>query len=114
MARLYADENFPFPVVDELRRLGHDVLTIQEAGKANQEFPDDSVLLAATTERRALLTLNRRDFMRLHQQIPDHTGIIVCTADLDFRGQAQRIHDAVDAHERLVGALLRIHRPPTA
>lgn len=26
MARLYADENFPLPVVEELRRLGHDVL----------------------------------------------------------------------------------------
>jgi hypothetical protein len=24
---LYADEDFPYPVVDELRQLGHDVLT---------------------------------------------------------------------------------------
>jgi Domain of unknown function (DUF5615) len=30
---LYADENFPLPVVQELRRLGHDVLTAQEDGK---------------------------------------------------------------------------------
>ena len=35
MARLYANENFPFPVVEELRKLGHDVLTIQETGKAD-------------------------------------------------------------------------------
>jgi uncharacterized protein DUF5615 len=34
MARLYADENFPLPVVEELRRLGHDVLTIYETGQA--------------------------------------------------------------------------------
>ena len=27
MASLYADENFPFAVVEELRKLGHDVLT---------------------------------------------------------------------------------------
>ncbi|TEU18005.1 MAG: hypothetical protein E3J21_06900 [Anaerolineales bacterium] len=27
MARLYANENLPLPVVGELRRLGHDVLT---------------------------------------------------------------------------------------
>ena len=33
MARLYADENFPLPVVEELRQLGHDVLTIQESGR---------------------------------------------------------------------------------
>ena len=32
MARLYANENFPLPVVEELRHLGHDVLTMQEAG----------------------------------------------------------------------------------
>ncbi len=44
MARLYSNENFPLPVVVELRRLGHDVLTVQEAGKANQEIPDDEVL----------------------------------------------------------------------
>jgi hypothetical protein len=25
MARLYADENFDYPIVDELRRLGNDV-----------------------------------------------------------------------------------------
>jgi len=36
MARLYSNENFPLPVVEELRRLGHDVLTIQETGKAEQ------------------------------------------------------------------------------
>jgi hypothetical protein len=33
---LYADENFPLRVVEELRRLGHDVLTASEDGRANQ------------------------------------------------------------------------------
>jgi len=30
MAKFYANENFPLPVVEELRRLGHDVLTTYE------------------------------------------------------------------------------------
>lgn len=30
MARLYSDENFPLPVVELLRGLGHDVLTARE------------------------------------------------------------------------------------
>jgi len=30
VARFYANENFPLPAVEELRRLGNDVLTIQE------------------------------------------------------------------------------------
>ena len=34
MASFYADENFRYPVVEELRRLGHDVLTTQEVGRA--------------------------------------------------------------------------------
>ncbi len=62
MARLYSNENFPLPVVDRLRALGHDVLTIQATGKADQALPDDKVLEFATAENRALLTLNRRHF----------------------------------------------------
>lgn len=50
MARLYSNENFPIPVVEELRRLGHDVLTIQETGYANQEYPDDGVLNLAIAD----------------------------------------------------------------
>jgi hypothetical protein len=44
VARLYANENFPLPAVTELRRLGHDVLTIQDTGKAGQLMSDESVL----------------------------------------------------------------------
>jgi hypothetical protein len=36
MARLYSNENFPLPVVEKLRELGHDVLTIQETGMSDQ------------------------------------------------------------------------------
>lgn len=32
MARFYSNENFPLPVVERLRALGHDVLTTYEAG----------------------------------------------------------------------------------
>ena len=41
MARLYANENFPLPVVEHLRELGHDVLTTTEAGRHDQALPDD-------------------------------------------------------------------------
>jgi Domain of unknown function (DUF5615) len=44
MGRLYADEQFPYEVVEHLRNFGHDVLTAQEAGKANLKIPDDLVL----------------------------------------------------------------------
>jgi hypothetical protein len=111
VARLYSNENFPLPVVKELRRLGHDLLTIQETGHASSSFPDDEVLAFAIKERRAVLTLNRKHFIRLHGQVPDHAGIIICTADSDFVGQAARIHSALVATTELNSKLLRINRP---
>jgi 3D (Asp-Asp-Asp) domain-containing protein len=36
MITLYADEQFPLPVVTRLRAKGYDVLTVQDAGNANQ------------------------------------------------------------------------------
>lgn len=44
MARIYANENFPLPVVETLCRLGHDVLTTLDAGQAGQALPDETVL----------------------------------------------------------------------
>lgn len=112
MARLYTNENFPFPVVEELRRLGHDVLTIQETGKAGQAVPDKAVLAFASGEQRVLITLNRKHFIRLHLASTSHSGMIVCTFDPDFAGQARRIHGALEAEEpSFAGKLLRINRP---
>ncbi|MFN0087545.1 MAG: DUF5615 family PIN-like protein [Blastocatellia bacterium] len=113
MARFYANENFPFPAVEELRRLGHDVLTIQETGKGDGEITDPEVLAFAIAENRAVLTLNRRDFIQLHKTQPNHCGMIVCTFDLNFVGQAQRIHDAMEGQQTLSGRLIRINRPPS-
>lgn len=110
MARLYADENFPLPVVVELRRLGHDVLTVFETGEAGHALPDDVVLAQASAGGRAVVTLNRRHFIRLHGGARDHAGIVVCTFDPDFVGQAGRIHAAILAHDSLFGRLLRINR----
>jgi predicted nuclease of predicted toxin-antitoxin system len=111
MARFYSNENFPLPVVEQLRTLGHDVLTIQETGKADQSLSDDKVLEFATSENRVVLTLNRRHFIRLHQNSQAHAGIIVCTFDADFAGQAERIHKAVGTQPSLNGQLVRVNRP---
>ena len=111
MARLYSNENFPLPVVEELRRLGHDVLTIQETGKANQEYPDSAVLASASTDKRIVLTLNRKHFLQLHRLVPDHKGIIICTADPNFAGQAQRIHAVLTEQTSFAGQIARVNRP---
>lgn len=111
MARLYSNENFPLPVVEELRRPGHDVLTIQETGTAEQSVPDEKILSFASAEGRAVLTLNRRHFIHLHRAQPEHAGIIVCTFDPDFVAQAIRIHGVIVSDQPLAGQLIRVNRP---
>jgi hypothetical protein len=111
MARFYANENFPLPASVELRRLGHDVLTIQETGKAGQATPDESVLAFAVAQARAVLTINRLHFVRLHRLRSKHAGIVVCSLDADFAGLAARVHQAVQNKTKLDGELIRINRP---
>ncbi len=111
MARLYANENFPLSVVKGLRQFGHDVITIQETGKAEQRTSDEDVLQFAMADERAVWTLNRQHFIRLHQQQPGHAGVIVCTVDPDFLSQAARIHVALETVPDLQGQLIRVNRP---
>jgi hypothetical protein len=111
MARMYSNENFPLPVVEALHRAGHDIVTVAETGKADQAWPDEDVLAFASDDDRALLTLNRIHFIRLHAKSTDHAGIVVCTFDPDFSGQAQRIDAALKSAQELRGQLLRVNRP---
>lgn len=90
---------------------GHDVLTASSAGNANASIPDDQVIAYAIQTERALLTLNRWDFVRLHKRNAEHFGLVVCTQDADARGQAERIHEAIEGEGELRGKLIRINRP---
>ncbi len=90
MALLYADENFPSPTVEALRRLGHDVVTAKEAGQADSGNPDEAVLAFAHANGRAVLTHNRKDFRNLHKAGRPHSGVVLCTQDPDFAALARR------------------------
>jgi hypothetical protein len=110
IARLYANENFPLPAVEALRRLGHDVATTHDEGQSRQSIPDDEVLRFAVAIGRAVLTHNRQDFIRLHREQPDHEGIVVCTNNPDFDELAAKVHARLDTLESLKGQLIRINR----
>jgi hypothetical protein len=111
MARFYANENLPEPVALELRRLGHDVVTMRESGHAGRSMADRDVLEFATQNGRSVVTLNRRHFVRLHGTNPNHAGIVVCTFDPDFGALARRIHESIAATPSLTGVLVRVNRP---
>ena len=50
---LYADEDFPLPVLENLKQLGHDVLTAQEDGRT--ATPDHEILARAYALGRVVL-----------------------------------------------------------
>jgi len=111
MVPLLTDEDIPQGVVDELVQLATDVLTAKAAGLANQRLSDSAVLAFATSNGRALVTHNRRHYMRLHLRQQAHAGIIACTRDdSNPRALAQRIIDAIRNELTLVDRLIRIYR----
>jgi len=111
MARFYTDEQFPFPVVELLRNLGHDVLTAQEAGNANQGILDEAVLAFAISQERAVLTINPDDFIRLHRLNSNHFGIVACTNNRNWEQFAARINEMITQEEPLLRKLIRVVRP---
>jgi hypothetical protein len=108
MARLYADEHSPLKLTMALRALGHDRLTVQKAGNADQRVSDESVLAYMTEDKRAVIRMNYRHFIRLHQQLPNHSSIVVCTQNMDLSGQALRIHQTNIRMPTLAGQLVGV------
>ncbi|MBI4388706.1 MAG: DUF5615 family PIN-like protein [Nitrospinae bacterium] len=73
--RLFADENLPEPIIEYLRTLGHDVLSIRGEGLCGMS--DDDVYLQACRENRVVVTMDK-DFTRVFRFPPaDCGGIIV-------------------------------------
>ena len=74
--RLLADENFPLPAVEALRRAGHDVTW----ARTDHPGADDSALLEiAESNRRVLVTLDK-DFWQIaiQRRLPlEHSGLIL-------------------------------------
>jgi predicted nuclease of predicted toxin-antitoxin system len=73
--RILADENFPGLSVQELRRLGHDVLWVRTAMPGAR---DDAILACAQTEERLLVTLDK-DFGELAfgMRLPASCGVVL-------------------------------------
>ena len=109
MADFYSNENFPFPVVEILRGMGHDVLTSKDMDKVNQSIPDTDVLRLAASMRRCLLTQDQ-DFFALHRANSDHAGIVHTTVDVNFKRLAANIVAEIEKRPDLTGRLLKVYR----
>jgi len=97
-----------YPVVVELRQLGQDVLTVQEAG---QKRPERSVVLHLPAPRaEPFLPTTGRHFIRLHRQTSSHSGIVFAL-ETRLRSSRGRIDQTVANCPNLTNQLLRVYRP---
>ena len=109
---LYIDENIPQRTAQALSELGYDVLTLKEDGKANQGYPDESVLRDAASLCRVVVTHDRKDFRRLHSKGEiSHRGIVLCTQGHDPVRLAQRIDAELSNKEAMDGEVVYVNRP---
>ena len=85
--RLLLDEQLSSAIAVQLRARGRDVVTAAEAGLAGR--PDPDVLAWATSDRRAVVTGNIRDFRPLHVASltagTQHFGIVLMPAGYSLR-----------------------------
>ncbi|MEO0458255.1 MAG: DUF5615 family PIN-like protein [Cyanobacteria bacterium P01_A01_bin.114] len=110
MLDFYSNENFPLDMVTILRSLGYNVLTSYEAEQANQGIPDAAVLVYATQLNRVVITLNRQDFIQLHQSNVDHSGIVICKDDRDYTDQMKTLHEYLQTQSGLANRLIRVQK----
>lgn len=77
--RLLLDEQLSPVIAEQLKALGHDVVSAAEAGLAG--VTDTEVLASAARDRRAVVTNNIRDFRPLHADClkmgTAHHGIVL-------------------------------------
>lgn len=106
----YSNENFDLDMVKMLRELGHTVITSYEAGQANKKIPDDEVLNYATRNNLVVITFNQDDFIELHNNVIQHSGIIICKTDRDYQGQVHYLHEYLQNPESLINRLIRLKK----
>lgn len=72
--KIFANENLFEPIIDYLRSLGNDVLSIRDCGLSG--ISDDEVYEMACKENRVIITMDK-DFARIFRFPPQRCGGIV-------------------------------------
>jgi len=108
VAKLVARDDFPLSVIEELRRFGHDVVTVPDDGAA-RGMPlslSPAPPRSPDARRRIWLSLDPDRSADAHRAAPDHSGIVAVKPGKNYAGLAQRIHDTLKAHARISRQLI--------
>jgi len=100
--KLYTDEHIDPALAVQLRQVGYDTQSTQEAGLANQNVGDEDQLIYAAGQGRALLTFNIADFIDLDREWKAsgraHAGIIVSAEITNFAELFRRVKLHLDTY----------------
>ena len=114
LGRLFADAMMPIQIVHALRRLGYEVQTVQQfqgTSRPEVSLSDEAVLEAAIQFQATVITMNGKDFARIHCAAHHtHNGIIICNESADYEKRAKEIEEVLKASKPLTGKLISI--PP--
>jgi predicted nuclease of predicted toxin-antitoxin system len=106
--RLLLDAHFDPAVAEARRERGHDVASVLDLGPDLYQGSDAELLAFASTERRAFVTRNIRDFVLLHARWMGreqaHGGIVLVHAKTisegDRGGEVRALENLLKAHPR--------------
>jgi len=102
--RFLLDEDLPPAVAAGARRLGLDVVSVHEIGRAGQAISDEDQRSFAFEQGRAIVTFNRADYQALDAQWRrldrQHAGIVWCSERIIPR---RAIGDLIRALEAAAG-----------
>jgi predicted nuclease of predicted toxin-antitoxin system len=102
--RFFADLNVETPVIEQLRRENHDVLS---AAEESINAPDEQILAAATSQDRILIT-NDKDFAELAFLLRKASAgiILVRLPNLGSAQKARRVAEVIrQVDSRLASAM---------
>lgn len=106
--KLLLDEMISWRIAVELRARGHDVLAVKRDRLELEQQPDGTVLGAAGSEQRAVVTNNVRDFRVAHERVvargDAHFGVIYTFGD-----SLPRNKGAISLWVRTLDGFLRTH-----
>lgn len=103
------DEMFAPAIADQLRKRGHDVVSLHDAEYRDfQGRPDEEIFAIALKAGRAIVTENVSDFRRLQlaaHSAGDTSPVVIFTTDRQFpRGQRSTAGRLVRALDRMLRA----------
>lgn len=101
--KLHLNEHLSWHLADQLRRYGFDVTSTVEQGMIEED--DEAQFAFAVSQQRAIVTINHKDFVPLHERYVskgvDHWGIILSTEESVqvYRRRLLRLLNAMSAED---------------